>query len=348
MRKYILVLALLLFGGFSLPAQFGPDASIFVTAVKGKGDKSEDNAFFYKQLTFEIASQSFNLAKTQRSSDFSLVGTIGPYRGFMNALPYEGQFAFHLELRNNKTGEMLAEGEFLYTDRDDARQQLPLLLSNLLYTIPADGFYPDSAPDGTPDSNPDANPDETGKNDDWRNKLLYLGLAGTWTPRFYIGNIDKNAGDDSMWYPGDPHFAFSAEFHFLDNFSMETGLEMSADYLVSGNEKYRNTIIELPVLLKYVLKPNSSFMFEPYVGARFNIPLFDKTYTFQPSRLSFLAGFQYAVKAGPGAVFIDARFAIDATKSNVKAPTTPWPEFQRYIVHLGLGCKFGIFRRDIK
>jgi len=340
MRKNILVLALIFCGGFYLAAQSGPEASIFIPAITGKGRIPEDNAFFYKQLVFEIASENFNLAKTQRSSDYSLVGTIGPYRGYINEPPYEGQFAFHLELRNNKTGEMNVEGEFLYTDRENAKEQLPLLVSTLLYTIPVDGFYADTNQSRT----------TTDEDVDWRDKFLYLGLAGTWTPRFYIGDVGKNAGDDSAWYPGNPHFALSAEFHCLEKLSLETAFEMSADYLISGKVEYRNTIIELPFLIKYVIKSNSSFMFEPYVGAHFNFPIYNDSKTTQPSKLSFLLGFQYAIKAGPGAVFVDARFAADVTNSIAKPPEgiPGVPKYHRYIIHLGLGYKYGFSRRSIK
>jgi len=351
MRKNILVLALLFCVRFSLAAQFGPDASIFVTAVTGKGGRSQDNAFFYKQLVMEIAGQNFNLAKTQRSADFSLIGTLGPYRGYINAPPYEGQFAFHLELRNNKTGAMMVEGELLYEAQDDAKDQLPALVSTLLYTIPVDNTPGEPA-------QPPTVPGEPDNNDDWRNKWLYLGLAATWNPRFYIGNdIGNNIGDDGAWYlPRNPHIGFSAELHFLDFLSFETGVELSADnfdfFYSSRRYNFMNTNIEFPFLLKFVFKPNSSFMFEPYAGAQINIPRYDKPLTTLPSKLSLLFGFQYAIKAGPGAVFIDARLAIDAANSKVNPPADipkeNMPEYRRYFVHLGLGYKYGFSQRNLK
>jgi hypothetical protein len=61
---------------------------------------------------------------------------------------------------------------------------------------------------------------------------------------------------------------------------------------------------------------------------------------------SWLAGIQYGVKAGPGALFIDARFAMDIGESAVEEPPGQYMAFQRYIIHLGLGYKYGISRRN--
>jgi len=321
MRKNILVLALLFCGGFFLAAQSHSDASIYVRPVSGKGGKPEDNALFYKQLIMEISSLDFNLAKTQRNSDFTLIGNLAPYAG------YEGQFALRLELRNNKTGEMKVEGELLYGTADDAMQEFSVLVTTLLYTIPVDAVS-----------------EKAVKNDDWRNDWLYLGLAATWTPRIYKGSTDSGS-----FYGGDPHFAFSVECHFLDFMSLETGFELAADSLLSGNARYSNTMIEIPFMLKFVVKPGSYFILAPYAGAYFNIPVFDTTYTTHPPMFSWLVGFQSGVKAGPGVLFFDARFAMDIGKSTAKAPPNAVvPGYQRYIGHIGLGYKFGIFQRNIK
>jgi len=332
MRKNILVLALLLCGGFSLAAQSRPDASIYVTPVTGTGSRPEDNSAFYKQLVLELTGQGFNLAKTQKGADYSLIGSLTPYTG------WEGQFVLHLELRDNKTGEMKVEGELLYEAPDDVKQQFPVLVTALLYTIP-----PETVPAAAIPVEPipaaaipvDTIPVETGKNDEWRNKWLYLGLAATWTPRFYI------VGGNSKYY-GDPHGGFSAEFHFLNFLSFETGVELAADW----PEKIYDidTMIEIPFLLKFVIKPNAYFMLEPYAGAYFNISLRKTTV---PSLFSWLAGFQYGVKVGPGAVFLDGRFAMDIGDTKVWAGNNPIP-YKRYLFHIGLGYKYGLFQRNIK
>jgi len=311
MRNNILVLALLLCGGFSLAAQSRPDASIYVTPVTGTGSKAEDNSVFYKQLVLELTGQKFNLAKAQDGAGYSLIGSLGNYTGC------EGQFVFHLELRENQTGELKAEGDLLYEAPGDVNQQFPVLVTTLLYTIPIDPAV----------------------NDEWRNKWLYFGLAVTWTPHFYIG-------DGGSLYLGDPHGGFSAECHFLNFLSFETGIELAVDWLNISGKDYRNPMLEIPLLAKFVIKPGSYFMIEPYAGAYINIPFSDTT---KPPLFSWLAGVQSAVKVGPGAIFLDGRFAMDIGKSTVKtAPGVVVPPYQRYIINIGLGYKYGLFQRNKK
>jgi len=326
MRKYILVLALLLWGGFTLTAQSSTEASIFVTPVTGNGSKSDDNTFFYKQLVLEISGQDFVLAKTQRSANFSLVGSLARYT------LGEGQFALLLELRDNKTGELMVEGGLLYGSPEDAREQLSSLVSSLLYTIP-------------PDTVPEEPEEKIEKNDEWRNKWVYLGLAATWKPRMYVSTETK------LLYLGYPWPALSVEFHFLNFLSFETGLEMAGDYFTIKNKNlYTNVVIEIPAMLKFVIKPGSSLMLEPYLGAYFNYPLYDIPGSTVPPKFMGLAGLQYGVKAFSGVLCFDARFAMDFPfKSSVIARTgDKVPDYQRNVLRLGLGYKYGLFQRQIK
>jgi len=312
MRKNILVLALLFCGGFSLAAQSRLDASIYITPVTGSGSKPEDNSLFYKQLVLELSEHNnFLLAKTQNASDYSLVGSLARY--FSGG---GGQFVFHLELRNSKTGEIKVEGDLLYAAPDDVIQQVETLVSAMLNTIPED----------------------TGIDDEWRNKLLYLGAALTWAPRIY------DLGKDTLGYSGDPYYSFSFEYHFFNFLSLETGIELAVDGLKLSNGVYRDTVIEIPLLLKYVIKPGAYFMLEPYTGLYFNI---SPRKTTNPYPAAWLLGFQYGVKAGPGAVFIDARFARDFGKSRVGtgAATT---YYQRNLIYFGLGYKYGLLKREGK
>jgi hypothetical protein len=310
MWKNVFILILLLCGGFSLAAKSRPDVSVYVAPVSGRGSKTEDNTLFYNKLVFELTSQNFNLAKTQNGADFSLAGTLAPYG--------EGQYAFHLVLRDNTTGETRVEGELLYETPDDINQLFPVLVTSLLYTIPED----------------------TGKDDEWRNKWLYFGASAFWSPRAYTADNRSN----STPYLGYIRGGFSAEFHFVNFMSFETGVELAADRVtVSDAEYYPNTMLEIPLLIKYVIKPGGYFMLEPYTGAQINIPIYNTT---KPPLFSWLAGFQFGVKAGPGVLFADTRVGIDIGKYNVGAISGT--NYQRYIVHLGLGYKYGIFQRKIK
>jgi len=326
MRKYILILALLLCGGFSLIAQSRPDASIYVTPVAGNGSQSDDNNFFYRQVVQEITNQDFSVAKTQKGANFSLIGKLDRYT------LGEGQFAFRLELRDNKTGELCVEGGLLYETPEDSKQQLSFLVASLLYTIPIDTV-------------PEKPEEEMVFDDEWRNKWVYLGLAATWKPRMYVST------ETGLLYLGYPWPALSAEFHLFNFLSFETGLEMEGDYFsINNNNLYTNVVIEIPAMLKFVIKPGSSLMLEPYLGAYFNFPLYDLPGSTVPPKYTGLVGFQYGVKVFSGVLFFDARFAMDFPfmSSVVARNGDRVPDYQRYVLRLGLGYKYGLFQREIK
>jgi len=347
MRKNIFLFAVLLCGAFSLAAQTSPNASVYVPPVAGNGSKPDDNSLFYKQLVDELTGQNFNLAKAQDGADYSLIATLARDTGS------EGQFVFHLGLQDNKTRIITVEGELLYLTAGDTNQLFPVLVRSLLYTIPVDmAVIADTKETAETANAADIEyAADAIKNDDWRNKFLYIGAAVTWTPHIYTWEIAK----DTKKYNKIPNFtnyplplgvsgAISAEVQFLDFLSFETGAGLAFDRFSNGGNTYYNTFLEIPVLLKYVFKPGTDFMLEPYLGAHINLPIV--SHTFNTSLLSGMFGFQFGVKVGPGVLFADVRAGGDIFNSTVKAPSGGGPsEYHRYIAHIGLGYKFGFFQR---
>jgi hypothetical protein len=329
MRKNVLVLALLLCGWFSLSAQSHAGVSVYVPPVTGRGYRPEDNSFFYWQLVFELSDQKFNLKNTQNGADFSLIGALAPYTS--DPQYGERQYLLRLTLMNNKTGEIKVEGELVYESPDDVSYEFSVLVTTMIYTIPEA-------------AGPEAVIPEAAESDDWRDKWLYFGAAVFWTPRFYyMGSISNK----SSYNYANFGVGFSAEFHFLDFVSFETGAELTFDRLnlEKVSTEYRNVLIEIPFLLKYVIKPNDRFMLEPYVGAQINMPFYDPDkydYAAKPYPFSGLFGFQFGAKTGPGALFADARFAWDFGGSSVKETSSRDVNYKRFIIHLGLGYKYGL------
>jgi hypothetical protein len=128
--------------------------------------------------------------------------------------------------------------------------------------------------------------------------------------------------------------------------SLGAGFEYASDLIrVSPNagENYGNMLLEIPVFVKFVFKPGGYVIVEPYTGIQFNIP-FDKTIL--PPLMSWLIGLHYGVKTGPGILFIDPRITFDIGKSGMD-PDSPFKDisFQRNIIHLGIGYKFGFFTK---
>jgi hypothetical protein len=346
------MLALLLCGALSLAAQSRLDASIYVAPVTGRGSKPDDNTLFFKKLLYELTDQRIIIANTQKDAEYSLMGTVGP-RG--------GQFVFHLLLQNNRTNEIKVEGELLYLTPDDTDQLFSVLVTSMVYTIPADAVplatipeepvTPATVPEEpvtpatvpaelvTPEIvTPDLGQPEPVK-DDWRNKWLYLGLGAKWTPGLsYTGTAQSplTAGVGIQ-------VGFSAEFHFLNFMSLEVGVEGQTEKVkVAGSAG--DILIGIPVLIKLCFKPGANSMLEPYAVGYVNFLQFKKNIT--PPLFSAGIGLQYSVKAGPGAVFFDARGVMDLGKFKVKGSSTSYGP--RINAHIGLGYKFGLIQRETK
>jgi hypothetical protein len=91
--------------------------------------------------------------------------------------------------------------------------------------------------------------------------------------------------------------------------------------------------IDIPVLLKFPLKPLVHFMISPYAGVQFNINIY-KNSSIVP--VDFLAGAQFAVKAGSrGGFFLNVQYNIDLG--------TPPSELYYYknSIELAIGYKLG-------
>jgi hypothetical protein len=308
MKKYI-VLTFFLCASFSLYAQSN-SAAVFVPPVIGTGSKPEDNELFFKQLVFEVTYQKFKLAKEKKDAEFSLVATLS------EQTDDPGHYILKLAIVDNKTNTSRSDGSLVYEAPEDIKDLFPSLVYTLLYTIPSD----------------------SGR-DNWRNKWLFAGACAFWTPRIYTS---ESASAHLVNFGG----GIFTEYHFFNFLSIETGFELASDltsvYAVD-DENYSNILMEIPVLLKFVFKPGDYFILQPYVGIHLNIAFEKST---EPPAISWLVGFQYGVKAGPGVLFIDPRFSMDLGESamnadiNVKDLT-----FQRYILHLGIGYKLGFFTK---
>jgi hypothetical protein len=174
-----------------------------------------------------------------------------------------------------------------------------------------------------------------GSEGDWRDRWVFLGLSVFWNPRIYA---------DEDWqtpYLGNFVMGFYPELRFLDSVSLETGLGLSSDRLKNGKEEYRDLMLEVPVLVKIVLKPGDIFLLQPYSGVCLNFSLFGAT---NPPLLSWGAGYQHGVKAGPGDFLFDFRFSMDLGKSKLeeREGIHPTLEYQRFSLSLGVGYKYGI------
>ena len=323
--KQIIVSTFLLFTTLTIHAQTvnaptvfpkppKPFASVYVLPVTGIGSKPEDNAFFHNKLTAEITEQSYFLAKSLAESEFYYIGALSA-----SPDPSERggkQFVFRLTLLDTKTNAVQSEGDVVYEDTGEIANAFSTLVYTLLLTIP-----------------------ESAGKFNWRNKWVYASVSAFWTPRAYAS---ESSAMNVVNFGGGVY----GEWHFLDFLSVQLGIEYATDLIkVSANdeENYANPLLEVPIVIKHVIKPGEYFLLAPYAGIQLNIPFTKATV---PPMISWLIGFEYGVKAGPGVVYIDPRFSFDIGESTMD-PASEFRDltFQRYIIHIGVGYKLGFFTR---
>ena len=286
---------------FSLNAQTIRDMKIYVPPVLGEG-RAGDSNFFYQQLTYEVIYQQHSLVRASAGSDFTLRGAIAPE-------PVNGSrnYSFYLELLKSSTNEVIASQHVVYYLIDTS---VVSLLSSMAYNMLS------SLPTvfGT---------------DDWRENHLFLDAGLLWAPRLYFAAENQSINWMNIG------LGFSGEYHFNRLMAAGIGLQFSQDWIVISQVnsiEHRDLLLDIPLLFKFVFKPGD-LMLEPYTGLSLNLSLMQIT---QPSLLSWLVGMQLGVKAGPGSLVIDPRFAMDLYSSSV-----PSLEYNRYTIQVGIGYKFG-------
>ena len=370
-----LIFGLLIFiVSFPIFAKDIREARIFVPPIAGYG-RAGDNAYFYRQLTAEVVLQFYGLVRTQRDCDYILRAAIIPFgmgepeyipqplspipprpipplldipgvreyfsweidKGIYfydtsgednyepNALPGYNpgmqdkndnfEFTLRLELIDNLTNEILGEQELVYAAIDaSVGDLLSILVFNMLAGIP-----------------------DIEETNDWREKWIFLETGIFWTPRIHVVDDDHHFS----W----ANFGFKAafEFHFARVMSLGFGVQFAQDLVKHNSDEYRDLMMEFPLALKFVFKPASHFMLEPYGGIAFNVSLMKTT---MPSVSSWFAGFQLGVKTGKGMIVIDPRFSRDLEKSELAGIDY---SYRRNSLQLGIGYKIGfILKRSIR
>jgi hypothetical protein len=331
--KPCVVWVLLLIAAFPLFAQNNDGISIYISPITGTGSTPEDNEIFTGILAIELEAWNFRVVTEPHEAEYSLVGTLAT-SGTYYEEDAEGKCFLSISL--NKNGITLYEQGAYYASTADANTYIPYLLRNIFSNIfeIAEIFEVVKVVKEEAIAEP--------VDDTWRNKQWYLGAEVFWNPRLYYGN---RLGA----YLANFGFGFSVEYHFLDFMSVGTGIEVISDYFIASlrtDDDYHNTILQIPLLIKYVWRPGVNFMHIPYAGIQFNLPLFLDT---TPAVVSWETGFQFGMKAGPGIVYADARYSMDFGSSGLhKNHTADTRRYNRYMIYLGVGYKYDLVTPIVK
>ena len=330
MKKFFSFVIFILISA-NLCSQQSREAMIYVPPINGIGT-TEEKAFFYKQVTQEVISQFHSVVRLKYSSDFTLRCKIEPFACLHDPLTIcpvhsmldelisaneNPQNLFYIELIDSSTNKLIGQQFIVFTEADDSLNEL---ITESVYNLLS--WIPDI---------------QTG--DDLRNRWLFLSAYLMWAPRYY------HCSNDSVYWQ---NFGLGAEFefHFLNFLSVSLGLQFSQDWVVVSKlneEEYQDLIMEIPLALKFVFKPAEYFTLQPYGGVSYNFSLQKNT---EPCPYTWFAGLQFGIKLGPGFITIDPRFTMDYYVSHITAKSGAVMEYQRYMMQLAIGYKFGFFSKS--
>jgi len=331
-KDIIAMLSMVLFNYARVSAN-AQNAALYVAPVRGSGSARQDNAVLRNTIYRELWGYDVDLMHDQKEAHY-LVQT--------NLAKAGKDYAITLHLQN-KDGASLDRQTRQYQTTDEAHNVLPAMVFAMLYKVFAplsEGEAIDPAMVMLPRPKPNervvlAQPGETiDPAEEWRHKPLYFGGSLFWAPRLYSGErVSVNIANIGV--------GFSGEYNFLQYVSLGIGLDFLQDWVMvttGYGDDYRNWYMQIPVTLGGVLRPGDKFMHKPYAGIVCNIPLVQ--HNISPI-LSWIIGFQYGLKAGPGIVFTDLSFSADIGKSDVNVLQNDPRQYSRYMLYLGVGYKWG-------
>ncbi|MDR0474304.1 MAG: hypothetical protein LBH43_11615 [Treponema sp.] len=329
---------------YSLYSQIA-GSSLYIPKVTGTGSAPKDNADITAFLAKEMAAWGFSLVKTPGEADYFLTGTLSPPDAdFEGGAVCKNTFHYFLQ---DKDGTILYELAISYADMEEIQNYLVGSFSSLFST---QAVSVRDEPVRQPEIVKQVEvvmQTEAGKepgSDAWRNQNWYFGAGVFWNPRMYTG-LTQEAHLFNFGFNLQAEFHFqnyvSGRLKFLKCAAVGTGVEFSGDWVIvwpeTGNH-YRNTILQIPLVLNYVFRHGDRFIHEIYAGLQLNIPFFNETI---PPLLSWKAGFQYGVKTGSGIFYADTRFSMDFGKSGINArhPADD-SQYYRYMMYIGIGYKY--------
>jgi len=368
--KKSLIWILLLGAGFSLFAQNISNASIYIPPVTGFGKDPGDNEVIAQMLVNEIKIRNGVLGNSLQKADFILYGTIAPYHAeeqYYHDYVYlntdgtstnvtvhtynpmlrnsrEQVYIFQLILKNEKANQAVLVQNLLYTSIDTVYDFFPLLIFNIYSQMSI--------------KRPSLKKID---NDDWRNKWLYLRASFDFPITFYKLKDDglKAGGvySDDLSHVQQldnkvialPGLTLGAEVQLLDWLSLEPNIQANWEYL--NDQDFFN--MEAGLQIKFPLKFIRNIMLEPYGAVVYPVYSTSSGVFDSLPMLAFGGGCQVATRGGhPGAIFLDVNYMYyfpgDAVVNNPYGNLFPKPpviHYQRYVIGLGIGYKFGLVDR---
>jgi len=309
-------------------AQTREDVRIYIPPVAANAEQAR---FFHENFTMEISAAGYTITESEKEADYSMRITVMPnmivYTDGTQELapPDEHQYILRISLVRNSDNVVVLSLFHYFTNMEEMYEYNLYLIYQAMANVPMTK------------TTSEATEAKMAGSDNWNNKRWYFGGSVFFTPRLYRGS------DMSGYFFG-AGIGLFAELILFKYLCLGTGAELTPDRIAASprfGDEYWNAVLQIPLRLQAVIRPGR-FMLEPYLGIAFNFPLLPYTI---PPLFSAQAGFQSGITAGPGIFFADIRFAMDIGKSGIDQ-TRPQDtrQYNRYMVYLGLGYKFGAGR----
>jgi hypothetical protein len=329
------------------------DTTLYITPVSG--GPATDRTFFEENLKMEASAAGYNVIDDIIDAIYSISGSIAPE---------DDGNVLSITLSNVAESREMVTQELFYIQVEESYEVLPFLVWQMLANAPF--LVTEAPPPPTPlapvvtnNSNAarmapivnliNAVPDD----DTWKNKWLYLGAKFGPSLHFYGAGSNSNNKDDVQSFT--VALGLEGAVQVLDFLAVQLEVDFgmdNADYrdLVApggtANHMYRASYLYMPLLVKGVFKPGSSFLVEPYGGPYLNIPLALKGDDMKLPFGGWLIGVDVGFKVGSGILFIDLRYATDFLDTTVTGGTYGGlVEFRRSSVTISGGYRIGFLNR---
>jgi hypothetical protein len=354
MRKTA-VLALLLLASVSFAQE---NRSVF---FEGNATIREHRTFFLENFPMEAVASGYEVVTNRRDAGyifgFEVSRNMIQYSdGTVEAAPPdEPQFIITISITRNEDNVELASFGFPYSDIYAMYEYTQYLFLKAAVNIPVPE-YPDYEYSEYAEALP---PDLT-----WMNKWLYVRLSLDFPITFYAlqpeglyqevavyqGPFDRPTRIDAqenmvMALPG---LTLGVEVQFLDWMSAEPMIQFGMEH-VNDTDYF---VMAAGLALRFPLKFVRQVMLEPYANFMYTLPFFIPAvdiYEAMPA-VGIGAGLQVGIRGGPlGIAFLDVGFTYylgEAIKKNPHKDYLPdLIHYNRYVIRLGIGYKFGFIDR---
>jgi len=314
--------------------------------IEGTAVDPEHYEFFMKNFALEAAGAGYTVTENKNSAAYTLNFDVSSDTG-LNNYPYVAK----ISLFRNEDGLEVTTLNFYYNNIDEVYEFTRTLFQNVTLYIPlltveelntAQGLY-----------------------QNWKNKWLYLRASFDYPITFYLLKPDGLIGGSGL-YNSDPYrvspidhkimampgATVGVEFQFLDFMSVELNFQLSM------GDTRDNLFINMAAgfELKFPIKFNN-ISIVPYGTFIYHLNVSEIFSDFPP--FAYGAGIQLNARAGAyGAVFINVNYTLslpfDAVMHNPYLvfpadrrlyPEPPVIHYDRSIIGIGIGYKFGFFDR---